>query len=472
MLLSAERIVEAMRSARLWRERCRRPMARGRTPRVMDNPKLKSIFLRSLRLAALKSQARRNRMRMRAEPVADIVEQTRRRALVREVRADALKMGPLPPSRPAASMARKGDLCADLQSPHESAALFDKTGICVFDDVLPPSLVDGCRMAFEICRQHIETALSAKGIGERGSHNGDAYVLYRGYDIAFNEVCQRGSERLDIGGAAMADAAPMRDAHLHEESAAWMPFIRASLGEGARECCRGVVENRPGSGMQEWHADGVHASYMDEHGSASRKNVPMTPSEWHARSSSAFGAATAEEAPLFITCFLPLVDLSDPTCGPTQFFPGSHKHATAELYRRLAPRDDMSQPTFCSPKVALGGMICFDYRLIHRVSARLSSRGSLTTHSFLILLNHPRSSGALINATRVSRSHDHLTTCPRHAFPLSPSRDAHLRFLRSQGTPNTRDLGGASRPMLYIVYARKGFSDKQNFPLDRPLFRE
>ena len=132
-----------------------------------------------------------------------------------------------------------------------------------------------------------------------------------------------------------------------------------------------MVENRPGSSAQEWHADGVHASYVDEHGSARLcENVPMTPDEWHAKSSSAVGAAAAEEAPLFITCFLPLVDLSDPACGPTQFFPGSHTHATAELYRRLAPHDDRAQPAICTPKVAAGSMICFDYRLIHQVSTR------------------------------------------------------------------------------------------------------
>ena len=83
-LLSSERIVEAMRSARLWRERCRRPNARGRTPKVMDNRKVKSIFLCSLRLAALGCQARRNRMRRRAGATRPMYQRVRVLMLIKE----------------------------------------------------------------------------------------------------------------------------------------------------------------------------------------------------------------------------------------------------------------------------------------------------------------------------------------------------------------------------------------------------
>ena len=72
------------------------------------------------------------------------------------------------------------------------------------------------------------------------------------------------------------------------------------------------------------------------------------------------------------------------------------------------------------------------------------------------------------------RAHERRARRPRnphaYGFALTLTWPLSSPWRAPQGTPNTRDLGGASRPMLYIVYAREGFSDKQNFPLDRPLF--
>ena len=416
--LSPGAINEAMRSARSWRQRSRRPSARGRTPAIMDDRVFKQAFLHSLVIAAVKrnSRCRRERAHRPVDPRAimpltrcdfdRIVQQTQERAFVREIRSYALACGPLPRCRPAASMVRDGDLNMELSDPASAAALFAKTGICAFENVLPPELIDACRASFEnTFEASIQPALAAKGFGADGA--------YLGSEIAFNEVCLRGRERLDIRQVGMAEAS-MTDHRLHA-SAPWMQFIRAVLGEGAHECFRGVVANRPGSGMQEWHADGVHEYYQasreagseaNDEGQHASSTVTPTVAEWHARSEA--NVVTREERTQRLTCFIPLVDLKDVECGATQFFPGSHMHATANLYRRLSPElaGHESQPVSCSPRPGAGGLIFFDYRLVHR------------------------------------------------------------------GTPNTRPRGAATRPILYIVYAGRGYDDVHNFPTYRPLFSD
>ena len=54
-----------------------------------------------------------------------------------------------------------------------------------------------------------------------------------------------------------------------------------------------------------------------------------------------------------------------------------------------------------------------------------------------------------------------------------PSRGGMIAFdyrLVHRGTSNERPRGGATRPILYIVYAVCGIDDEDNFPSDAPLF--
>lgn len=129
---------------------------------------------------------------------------------------------------PAFKMTGLGELNADLSDPSASAALFAKAGVCVFESALPTSLIDDCRLAFEKTSARVDAALRAHEIGVGGS--------YSGFEVRFNEVCQRGRERLDIR-TAMQDGA-LGDVRLHNEGAPWMVFVRQVLGEGVHAVLR------------------------------------------------------------------------------------------------------------------------------------------------------------------------------------------------------------------------------------------
>jgi hypothetical protein len=227
--------------------------------------------------------------------------------------------------RDASSLTEPGDLNVSLCEPEASAAFFARAGIAVFDGVLAVPFIDECRKVFQKTSARVEEALSARGVGHEGS--------YFGYEVAFNEVCQRGRERLDIR-TGMADEA-FGDPRLHSE-APWMGFVEAVLGSGAQECFRGVLDNRPGSTAQSWHAD-----WKD-----------FVPS-----------GGEPEEA-RHMTLFIPLVDLHDPACGATQYFPGSHLKVT-----------DTRQAVCCTPRPGRGSVIAFDYRVIHRGCPNLRPPG-------------------------------------------------------------------------------------------------
>ena len=123
----------------------------------------------------------------------------------------------------ASSLTGDGELTASLSDPEKAAAFFAHTGVCLFENVLPTDLIDACRDDFKLTSARVREALDARGIGHEGS--------YFGCEVCFNEVCQRGRERLDIR-TGMHDAS-LGDARLHGDGAPWMGFVRAVLGGSA-----------------------------------------------------------------------------------------------------------------------------------------------------------------------------------------------------------------------------------------------
>lgn len=226
------------------------------------------------------------------------------------------------------SMVGDTDLCADLSEPERAAEMFDATGVCWFEEALPPTLVDECCESYEPRRVEIDAALAARGV--------DLHTQFR-----FDEICRRRYSRYDVRGYGISGR-PFQDPLLWS-AAQWMPFVRCVLGPDACERWRGVVDNRPGSDMQGWHRDGDH---VFEH-----VHLP----------------------PHCLTIWIPLVDVHDESCGPTQFYPGSHATWRAEQYVGLA-EDECHLPN-CTPRLDRGSVLAFDYRVIHRGTPNTSSAG-------------------------------------------------------------------------------------------------
>ena len=179
-----------------------------------------------------------------------------------------------------------------------------------------------------------------------------------GYDpteqsYQFSEICHRERMRWDLRIKSDDSWQKMCEAAM----AAATPLIReaSAFGDGRSEfaprlAMSGAVVSRTGARMQRFHADA-----SEEH----------------------FAAAAADPSIRLFTCFVPLVDIAADGDG-TQFWPGSHFGEGLDAARRGIASDgrlkwerdnahtDEPPPPVESPACPKGGMIAFDYRVLHR----------------------------------------------------------------------------------------------------------
>ena len=199
-----------------------------------------------------------------------------------------------------------------------------------------------------------------------------------GYDTEeqaylFNEVCHRQRYRWDLRPDFSQDDASRAWASLCEEALTRAsPIIREAQAIGRREAqaigregasrgreaasltegealstpkliMSGAVVSRPGCAAQRFHTD------------ATESHVLRAASEAHHR---------------LYTAFVPLVDVAPDSDG-TQFWMGSHEARAMEVARRSITRDGDLRSTaasapLSSPGCPAGGLILFDYRVLHR----------------------------------------------------------------------------------------------------------
>ena len=164
----------------------------------------------------------------------------------------------------------------------------------------------------------------------------------------FNEVCHRQRMRWDLQMDGAFDAA-------HAElcrtivSAAVAPILDALMLEEAQgeaqlqEGPRGAIVSRPGASAQRPHAD----AELEHYESAARSSAHR-----------------------LFNCFIPLVDLAADGDG-TQFWPGSHasSEAAMDTWRRAVDpetrEEEASARAAEAPACRAGGLILFDFRIIH-----------------------------------------------------------------------------------------------------------
>jgi len=169
-------------------------------------------------------------------------------------------------------------------------------------------LVRECRV---VCSSRLERLLDA-------ADDAGCDVLEQQY--SFNEICHRKRLRWDVRMPTECKAWQQLTAQAFELA---QPVLRELCADG---CEPRVVISRPGAGPQSFHADGGGGLY----------NI-----------------------------FIPLVDVAPEKDG-TQFWPASHLDARAPDRAYELEGDAEAMGAMVSPGCAAGGLLCFDYRIVHR----------------------------------------------------------------------------------------------------------
>jgi len=177
---------------------------------------------------------------------------------------------------------------------------------------------------WRLSQKHIELCYdAAMEHYEKVMYTVKARALFAELADGFDVLRERGRGRYDMELPAFESPAFSFLTSL--EKAAWMPVVRAILGEEVTLIHKGVFLSMPGAEHQVYHQDGPHLN--------SKFQRPC-----HA-----------------VNVFIPLVDLN-PRNGPTEFCLGSH----------ILGFEDYDKANVYLPLVQAGTPIVFDYRLGHR----------------------------------------------------------------------------------------------------------
>ena len=202
----------------------------------------------------------------------------------------------------------------------EAVAAIRETGFAVLPTAaVPRAVVDAARAAVGDRLSELLVAVDDAGCD----------VVEQQY--SFSEICHRKRLRWDLRMPGSCGAWSALAAHVEAQA---LPRLAALARDGAqpRVLMSGAVVSRAGAGPQSFHADG--------------------------------------DAPL-VNVFVPLVDIAPETDG-TQFWPGSHRDerrgdAAARVDADLSLASDAdATAAMVSPGCAAGGLLCFDYRVVHR----------------------------------------------------------------------------------------------------------
>jgi len=196
------------------------------------------------------------------------------------------------------------------------------------------------------CMVHLESLLD--DVAQSGCD-----VIEQQY--SFSTICHRQRLRWDLKGLHDLPSWQMLCANA-------VQIVEAELATVARVkvLMSGFVVSRPGAEEQRFHADG-------------------------------------NEDGLF-TCFIPLVDIDEDADG-TQFWPGSHVDAHAPTLAPSLEYDDTRMEHMVAPRCPSGGVLLFDYRIIHR---GLANAGRDRPVAYLVLTAADSGVSDTINFPRLS----------------------------------------------------------------------
>jgi Phytanoyl-CoA dioxygenase (PhyH) len=191
-------------------------------------------------------------------------------------------------------------------------------------------------------------------LDQNEASDGLAYTMRQGAKNGFREIVMRSPGRFEVSlnhlleynstedNSGQGPLSPPLNAILRSLA----DMTPSLLEEPSWADCQihgiSYVVSTPGAAEQSWHADGGH---VDLH-----RHLPC-----HC-----------------VNVFLPVDDLT-PELGPTEFRPGSHYLTRNLVPLLLAAKARKSLRPTCSPLPRRGDALIFDYRVLHRGKANLST---------------------------------------------------------------------------------------------------
>jgi len=231
-------------------------------------------------------------------------------------------------------------------------ATFDRDGFVVLRRQLPTDiLLEWQQFSTEFFAETFQRLYdNGHTLFPTHSHENE-HAMGLGIKHGFREIVMRSPGRYELSLLnSKSNKIPCLDKVKECLSPIILNLLEAQQWDDLHLCNLSLVISTPGSSEQAWHADGGHVN-LEQHLSCHVLNV-----------------------------FVPLKCIT-PEMGPTQLRPGTHYHTRNLAPMLLAARARKTLRTPIAPLLSLGDVLVFDYRILHRGLANLSSQN----RSFLVL---------------------------------------------------------------------------------------
>ncbi|GKY94394.1 hypothetical protein MPSEU_000405400 [Mayamaea pseudoterrestris] len=227
---------------------------------------------------------------------------------------------------------------------------FERDGFLVLHDIISPLVLDEWRDFSTIHWQETFQTLYENGhtsFPNHCRHDDDGnrvYALNVGMKHCFREIVMRSPGRYEISLLhSNASKHPSLDSLMERLSGIIPPLLYLDSWSDVHIINLSLIVSTPGSIDQPWHADGGHLSVS--------KHLPC-----HC-----------------LNVFVPLVNVTEQN-GPTELRPGTHFHTRHLVPMMLSAKARKTLQSPVAPLLAVGDVLLFDYRVLHRGKANQCQR--------------------------------------------------------------------------------------------------
>jgi hypothetical protein len=248
---------------------------------------------------------------------------------------------------------------------HDILESFERDGFVVLKSIVPLNLLKEWQGFADLYWKEIFATLLNHGHISFPSHyqlddNGcRQYTLGKGIKNGFREIVMRSPGRYELSLRHLsANKHPSLEKLTGLLSKVVPSLLNLEGWDDLRISNLSLIVSTPGSLQQSWHADGGHLS-LTEHLSCHCMNI-----------------------------FIPLVEVTEVN-GPTEFRPGTHFHTRNLTKMMLAAKARKTLRTPVAPLLSVGDVVMFDYRVLHRGQANVSTTNSENRTILCLTVSQP-----------------------------------------------------------------------------------